>query len=89
MSPDNQSEENPFQTPVSMLLYRLARNILESGDRGHEEGTVRELLTHCVSLLVLDLKLVPETLYLTKFSQKYVTSKLLLCVKQLINLSTK
>lgn len=54
LSPDNQSEENPFQTPVSMLLYRLARNILESGDRGHEEGTVRELLTHCVSLLDSD-----------------------------------
>ena len=50
-TPDQQAEENPFQTPVSMLLYRLARNILESGDRGAEEGTVRELLTHCVSLL--------------------------------------
>ena len=53
-SPDKQSEENPFQTPVSMLLYRLARNILESGNRGEEEGTVRELLTHCVSLLDSD-----------------------------------
>ena len=50
-SSDKESEENPFQTPVSMLLYRLARNILESGNRGEEEGTVRELLTHCVSLL--------------------------------------
>ena len=53
-SPDKESEENPFQTPVSMLLYRLARNILESGNRGEEEGTVRELLTHCVSLLDSD-----------------------------------
>jgi len=44
-------EDNPFQTPVSMLLYRLARSILESGDRGEEEGTVRELLTNCVQLL--------------------------------------
>ena len=44
-------DENPFQTPVSMLLYRLARNILESGERKEEEGTVRELLTNCVSLL--------------------------------------
>jgi len=44
-------EDNPFQTPVSMLLYRLARSILESGDRGEEEGTVRELLTNCVELL--------------------------------------
>jgi len=43
--------DNPFQTPVSMLLYRMARNILESGDRGEEEGTVRELLTNCVELL--------------------------------------
>ena len=44
-------EENPFQTPVSMLLYRLARNILECGERSEEEGTVRDLLTNCVSLL--------------------------------------
>ena len=44
-------EDNPFQTPVSMLPYRLARSILESGDRGEEEGTVRELLTNCVELL--------------------------------------
>ena len=44
-------EDNPFQTPVSMLLYRLARSILESGDRGEEEGTVKELLTNCVQLL--------------------------------------
>ena len=43
--------ENPFQTPVSMLLYRLARNILECGERCEEEGTVRELLTNCVALL--------------------------------------
>jgi len=42
---------NPFQTPVSMLLYRLARRILESGNRDEEEGTVRELLTNCVDLL--------------------------------------
>jgi len=42
---------NPFQTPVSMLLYRLARNILETEDRVTEEGTVRELLQNCVSLL--------------------------------------
>ena len=34
-----------------MLLYRLARSILESGDRGEEEGTVRELLTNFVELL--------------------------------------
>merc|ERR1719323_1426601 len=47
-------EENPFQTPVSMLLYRLARNILDAGDRDTEEGTVRELLNHCVSLLNSD-----------------------------------
>ena len=42
---------NPFQTPVSMLLYRLARNILETEERSTEEGTVRELLQNCVSLL--------------------------------------
>ena len=51
---DKEAEENPFQTPVSMLLYRLARNILESGDRSVEEGTVRDLLTHCVALLDTD-----------------------------------
>ena len=34
-----------------MLPYRLARSILESGDRGEEEGAVRELLTNCVELL--------------------------------------
>ena len=34
-----------------MLQYRLARSILESGDRGEEEGTVGELLTNCVELL--------------------------------------
>ena len=42
--------DNPFQTPVSMLLYRLARNILETGDRSEEEGTVRELLQNCLAL---------------------------------------
>ena len=47
-------EQNPFQTPVSMLLYRLARNILESGEREEEEGTIRDLLTNCVSLLDSD-----------------------------------
>jgi len=51
---DKQTEENPFQTPVSMLLYRLARNILESEDRETEEGTVRDLLTQCVTLLDSD-----------------------------------
>ena len=43
--------DNPFQTPLSMLLYRLTRNILGMGDRSEEEGTVRELLQNCMALL--------------------------------------
>jgi len=49
--PESSHAGNPFRTPVSMLLYRLARNILESGDRKEEEGTVRELLQNCVEVL--------------------------------------
>ena len=48
---DNPNPENPFKTPVSMLLYRLARSILDTGDRRVEEGVVRELLQNCVALL--------------------------------------
>jgi len=45
------AQGNPFQTPVSMLMYRLARSILETEERAEGEGTVRELLQNCVSLL--------------------------------------
>merc|ERR1719347_1571994 len=52
--PEPSGGGNPFRTPVSMLLYRLARNILESGERRREEGTVRDLLNNCVELLDLE-----------------------------------
>jgi len=43
--------QNPFQTPVSMLLYRVARNLLDSEERKDAEGTVKELLHNCLQLL--------------------------------------
>ena len=43
--------DNPFQTPVSLLLYRLARNMLESGNRDEEDPITRALLNNCIDLI--------------------------------------
>ncbi len=44
--------QNPFRTAVSMLLYKVARNILQSeGERLREGKTVRQLLVKCLHLL--------------------------------------
>jgi hypothetical protein len=50
-SPPEPEHENPFQTPVSLLLYRLARNILEIQGSQEDDATARALLQNCVGLL--------------------------------------
>jgi hypothetical protein len=58
-SKSNESSEthtdssNPFQTPVSLLLYRLARSILDESPRvGDEDCAVaRALLKNCIELI--------------------------------------
>jgi hypothetical protein len=50
-SPPEPEHENPFQTPVSLLLYRLARNILEFQGSKEDDATARALLQNCVGLL--------------------------------------
>ena len=50
-SPPEPEHENPFQTPVSLLLYRLARSLLESGTGKEDDATARALLQNCVGLL--------------------------------------
>ncbi len=47
----SKEEENPFKTAVTMLLYKVARNIMQSAERGEEGGTVKHLLTKCLELL--------------------------------------
>ena len=58
---NNGDGSNPFQTPVSLLLYRLARNILDARDEGpanahhsnkNEDCAVaRALLKNCIELI--------------------------------------
>lgn len=44
-------QDNPFQTPVSLLLYRMARNILDA-KAGEDDGAVaRALLNNCIELI--------------------------------------
>ena len=48
----DENDANPFQTPVSLLLYRVAKNILEGADsRRHDEATAKQLLENCLNLL--------------------------------------
>ncbi|XP_040568486.1 erythroid differentiation-related factor 1 [Lepeophtheirus salmonis] len=50
----NAQEENgnnPFKTAVSMLLYKVARNLMQSDQRKFEMSTVRRLLKNCLALL--------------------------------------
>ncbi|XP_022247753.1 erythroid differentiation-related factor 1-like [Limulus polyphemus] len=43
--------QNPFKLPVAMLLYKVARNMKESADDRHKEGTICKLLKNCLTLL--------------------------------------
>ena len=43
--------DNPFQTPVSLLLYRLARNIVDSRERQEDDAVAQALLKNCIQLL--------------------------------------
>lgn len=44
--------QNPFTVPVAMLLYRVARNMKHLSDPTTQQpGTIRALLTNCLSLL--------------------------------------
>jgi tetratricopeptide (TPR) repeat protein len=49
---DREENQNPFRTAVSMLLYKAARNMLQSPEQRANEGkTVQKLLVKCLSLL--------------------------------------
>lgn len=43
--------QNPFTTPVAMLLFKVARNLKMSSDWKRHQGTVLALLKNCLSLL--------------------------------------
>ncbi|KAB0799445.1 hypothetical protein PPYR_07325 [Photinus pyralis] len=45
-----EKDESPFTVPVAMLLYRVARNMKQSGER-QQAGTIRMLLKNCIKLL--------------------------------------
>ena len=46
------NSKNPFRTAVSLLLYKVARNILQNAEnRGTEEASAKRLLTNCLQLL--------------------------------------
>lgn len=47
--PQNEKVQNPFTTPVAMLLYRVARNIMRTGRK--KTGIVKMLLENCIKLL--------------------------------------
>lgn len=56
-SPSEKSSEsmhNPFRTAVSMLLYKVARNILNGNARKEDENSARQLLIKCLELLDKD-----------------------------------
>jgi len=57
---NNGDGSNPFQTPVSLLLYRLARNILDARDdegpgehsnKNEDCAVARALLKNCIELI--------------------------------------
>lgn len=43
--------DNPFQTPVSLLLYRMARNILDDEVSQGDDAVARALLKNCIELI--------------------------------------
>ena len=46
------SRKNPFRTTVSLLLYKVARNILNNTDnRTGDEASAKRLLSNCLQLL--------------------------------------
>lgn len=53
-------EQNPFSTPVAILLYQVAKNLLQTGTNRaeHELASTKHLLENCVKLL--DAKTHPE-----------------------------
>lgn len=50
------SDQNPFTTPVGMLLYTVARNMKTSRERlsPKQAGTIKALLDNCVQLLPME-----------------------------------
>lgn len=50
-SSQDTEDNNPFQTPVSLLLYRLARNILDDRVNDEDCATARALLKNCIDLI--------------------------------------
>ncbi|QQP37161.1 uncharacterized protein FKW44_017351 [Caligus rogercresseyi] len=48
---DHERGNNPFKTAVTMLLYKVARNLMESDERKCEMSTIRRLLKNCLALL--------------------------------------
>ena len=49
---DTTSPKNPFRTAVSLLLYKVARNIMQNTDnRSGDEASVKRVLTNCLQLL--------------------------------------
>uniref|UniRef100_A0A915HFF4 Bromodomain associated domain-containing protein n=1 Tax=Romanomermis culicivorax TaxID=13658 RepID=A0A915HFF4_ROMCU len=49
----DENDANPFTLPVAVLMYRVARNLLQysSKSRKNVANTVYKLLTHCLKLL--------------------------------------
>ncbi|XP_022080799.1 erythroid differentiation-related factor 1-like [Acanthaster planci] len=47
----NRPWENPFISPVAMLLYRVARNLSMSGPNKKDKSTMYKLLKNCLQLL--------------------------------------
>lgn len=50
------SDQNPFTTPVGMLLYTVARNMKMSRERlsPKQAGTIKALLDNCIQLLPVE-----------------------------------
>jgi len=49
---DTSTQKDPFRTAVSLLLYKVARNILQNTDnRSGDEASVKRVLTNCLQLL--------------------------------------
>ncbi|XP_038070615.1 erythroid differentiation-related factor 1-like [Patiria miniata] len=47
----NRPWENPFISPVAILLYRVARNLSMSGPNKKDKSTIYKLLKNCLQLL--------------------------------------
>lgn len=50
------SDQNPFTTPVGMLLYKVARNMKMSREKlsPKQAGTIKALLDNCIQLLPVE-----------------------------------